>query len=70
MAGLPKTPCGLPNYSLCKPSCVLFWLLQEDHELGGEEGRAEFSLLLARPRGSGGSSGAAALAQQLQQQAL
>ncbi|PRW58449.1 isoleucine--tRNA cytoplasmic isoform B [Chlorella sorokiniana] len=46
-------------------------LAQEDHELGGEDGRAEFTLLLARPAGSGGSSGgAAALAQQLQQQAL
>lgn len=45
--------------------------LQEDHELGGEDGRAEFSLLLTRPAGSGSSSGgAAALAQQLQQQAL
>ncbi len=49
--------------------CVPF--PQEDHELGGEDGRAEFTLLLSRPAGSGGSGGAAAaLAQQLQQQAL
>ncbi|KAI7845602.1 hypothetical protein COHA_000889 [Chlorella ohadii] len=46
-------------------------LAREDHELGGEDGRAEFTLLLSRPAGSGGSGGAAAaLAQQLQQQAL
>ena len=48
-------------------------LAREEHELGGEEGKAEFTLLLTRPAGSGGSGGgggaADALAAQLRQQA-
>lgn len=43
---------------------------REEHELGGEEARTEFTLVLTRPVGDSGSGGAAALARQLQQQAL
>ena len=60
---------GCPRHPV-KAQLRVVWLLQEDHELGGEEGRAEFTLLLGRPASSGSSGGAAALAQQLQQQAL
>lgn len=41
---------------------------REEHELGGDEGRAQFTLVLTRPGGGGG--GAAALAQQLGQAGL
>lgn len=43
---------------------------REQHELGGEEGKAEFTLVLTRPAGGGSSGGAVSLAGQLQQQAL
>ncbi|KAL4432409.1 hypothetical protein ABPG77_001708 [Micractinium sp. CCAP 211/92] len=43
----------------------------EEHSLGGEEGKAEFTLVLARPGSSGsGSGGAAAAATALQQAQL
>lgn len=45
----------------------------EEHSLGGEEGKAEFTLVLTRPGssgGSGGGGGAAAAAAALQQAQL